>query len=136
MNIAALAERCAQVGAPELSQSVLQNIEHGRPRDGQRTRFVTVEELLALARALGVTSAVLCPDLNELPEGVVLPDVAQTINGFVDGMEEARKGYEQAAAKLRHRLVELDKERGEETPFIDPLRSPFYVGEGPDDGSR
>lgn len=136
-NVATLAERCASVGAPELSASVIQNIEHGRPRDGKRTRFVTAEELLGLARALSVSPAALCPQLAELPEGMNrdLSDFAQSFNATMDQMEQARERYEETAAKLQRRLSELDKERGEETPFIDPVRSPFHLG-GADDGSR
>lgn len=51
----ALAERCAELGAPQITASVLMNIESGRKgNDGRRRRSVTVEELLALASALEV----------------------------------------------------------------------------------
>jgi transcriptional regulator with XRE-family HTH domain len=48
-----LAERCEQLGAPQLTASVINNIETGRRHsDGSRRRDVTVDELLALALAL------------------------------------------------------------------------------------
>lgn len=51
----ALAERCAQSGVPEITRSVIANIETGRPdNDGRRRRQVTVEELLTFARVLEV----------------------------------------------------------------------------------
>lgn len=51
---ARLALRCGEVGAPEITASVLANIESGRPDPvtGQRRRRITLEELLALAAAL------------------------------------------------------------------------------------
>lgn len=48
-----LAQRCAEFGAPQLTASVLMNIEHGRPGpDGRRRRNITADELLALAYAM------------------------------------------------------------------------------------
>lgn len=50
-----LAERCAEIGAHNLTQQVLTNIETGHPgKDGNRRRKVTVDELLDLARAFDV----------------------------------------------------------------------------------
>ena len=67
----ALADRCAEIGAEGLSDSVIRNIEHGRPRDGRRTRFVTVDELVALALALAVPPADLMAEL----EGGTIPQI-------------------------------------------------------------
>jgi transcriptional regulator with XRE-family HTH domain len=51
-----LARRCAEAGAPELTLSVLNNIETGRPdpKTGVRRRRVTAEELMAFSRAFDV----------------------------------------------------------------------------------
>ena len=55
MNRQQLAERCASIGAPQITVAALTNIETGRPdKDGKRRREVTVEELLALAHALSI----------------------------------------------------------------------------------
>jgi transcriptional regulator with XRE-family HTH domain len=55
---AALAERCAEIGAPEITRSVIANLETGRPGpDGRRRRDVTIDELLTLAYALDVPPA-------------------------------------------------------------------------------
>lgn len=53
---AQLAERCAEIGAPEITSSVVTDLETGR-RDkttGRRRRSITVDELLVLACALDV----------------------------------------------------------------------------------
>lgn len=50
-----LAERCAELGAPELTAQALYNLENGRRDDsGRRRRDVTVDELLKLAYVLSV----------------------------------------------------------------------------------
>lgn len=52
-SVARLADQCAQAGAPELTESVLTNILTRRRRPG-RPRDVTIDEVVALARALDV----------------------------------------------------------------------------------
>src|SRR3954471_5112113 len=53
-----LAARCAELGAPELTNQVLFNIEAGRPdKEKRRRRLIAVEELLVLAQALDVSPA-------------------------------------------------------------------------------
>lgn len=60
INVPRLADLCAGVGAPNLTESVIMNIESGRPdAEGRRRRDITVNELLDLARALGVSPLVL-----------------------------------------------------------------------------
>ncbi|NUV63248.1 helix-turn-helix domain-containing protein [Streptomyces sp. CAI-85] len=55
MNVKQLAERCAELGAPELTAHTLYNLESGRrDKDGRRRREVTVDELLKLAYVLSV----------------------------------------------------------------------------------
>jgi transcriptional regulator with XRE-family HTH domain len=50
-----LAERCAAIGAPELTAPVIANIETGRrDKDGRRRRQVTIDEAMTLAYALDV----------------------------------------------------------------------------------
>ena len=63
-----LAERCAQAGAPQLTASVLANIETGRPDPhGARRRDITVDELLVLAYVLNVapTHLISTPNHND-----------------------------------------------------------------------
>jgi transcriptional regulator with XRE-family HTH domain len=47
-----------------LSENVIENIEHGRRKDGKRTRQITVDELFELARALEVGVVDLLPGLQ------------------------------------------------------------------------
>lgn len=55
-SLADLARACAEkAGADQLTENVIENIEHGRKgRDGRRRRMVTVDELLVFADALDV----------------------------------------------------------------------------------
>jgi transcriptional regulator with XRE-family HTH domain len=60
-----LADRCAEVGAPEITAAVIANIETGRrDADGRRRREVTIDETLALAYALEVPPVFLFVPLN------------------------------------------------------------------------
>lgn len=65
-NATQLAQRCAEIGAPELTAQAIANIENGR-RDatGRRRRHVTVDEVLALAIALDVAPVHLMVPLEE-----------------------------------------------------------------------
>lgn len=60
-----LAARCAEVGAEFLTENVIENIESGRRRNGVRTREISVDELVAIAYALGMPPAALCTELEE-----------------------------------------------------------------------
>ncbi len=53
LTVAELADRCAEIGAPELTAQALYKLEGRRPGK-LRPRPVTVDELLALAAALNV----------------------------------------------------------------------------------
>jgi transcriptional regulator with XRE-family HTH domain len=63
-----LAEQCEAAGHPELTRSVIENIESGRRRDGKRTRDVTVDELRVLADVLHFSPADV---LGGLPPGTI-----------------------------------------------------------------
>jgi transcriptional regulator with XRE-family HTH domain len=73
-NNAALAAECAKAGAAQLTENVLENIEHGRrDKAGRRRRTVSVDELLTLAIALNVAPVHLLvpPDDPDEPYPVV-----------------------------------------------------------------
>jgi transcriptional regulator with XRE-family HTH domain len=54
-SAAELAQRCAEWGHPQLTASVIANIESGRrDKNGRRRRDVTVDEAFAFARVLQV----------------------------------------------------------------------------------
>lgn len=68
MTAQQLAERCAQVGLPQLTASVIANIETGRRDErGRRRRDVTVDEWLGFARALNVGPALLLLPMDRGP---------------------------------------------------------------------
>src|SRR6266545_3617976 len=55
-----LAEACAATGNPQLTENVIANIEAGRrDKHGHRRRDVSVDELVAFARALDVSVGLL-----------------------------------------------------------------------------
>lgn len=67
-----LAGRCAALGAPQLTRSVLFDLETGRAAaDGTRRREVTVDDLTAIALALDVAPVhLLCPVTDDTPVGL------------------------------------------------------------------
>jgi len=74
---AQLAERCAEIGAPEITRSVIANIETGRKDSrGRRRREITVDESNILAFALQVPPAMLTVPLDGGDKLEVTPDVA------------------------------------------------------------
>lgn len=74
---AQLAARCADLGAPELTASVIANVETGRrDQSGRRRRFVTVDELLTLAYALDVAPVLLFVPVGEDTRLQLAPNVA------------------------------------------------------------
>ncbi|MFJ1667309.1 helix-turn-helix domain-containing protein [Streptomyces bottropensis] len=74
LNREQVAERCARVGAPQLTQAALTNIETGRPdKSGKRRRDVSVEELLVLARALETSPLLMMFPIGHQEEVEVLP---------------------------------------------------------------
>jgi Helix-turn-helix. len=70
-----LAERCAALGAPDLTAAAITNIETGRRNraTGVRRREVTVDELVVLAKALGVPPILLIYPVGEAETCEVLP---------------------------------------------------------------
>jgi transcriptional regulator with XRE-family HTH domain len=71
-----LAERCAQIGAPEITRSVIANIETGRRGpDGRRRREISVDEVLVLAYALQVPPLALVAPRDGSEQLQVTPDV-------------------------------------------------------------
>jgi transcriptional regulator with XRE-family HTH domain len=66
LTVQQLAQRCAEIGAHDLTATMLYNIESGRPdKAGNRRRFVTVDELLILAVALEVAPVHLLVPLED-----------------------------------------------------------------------
>jgi transcriptional regulator with XRE-family HTH domain len=66
MSVRQLADECERLGAPQLTQASLANIERGQSEDAKRKRRdVTVEELLVLGYALAVPPLLLVVPLGE-----------------------------------------------------------------------
>jgi len=101
-TVADLARRCQDLGGAGLTAAVVENIEHGRPRGGKRTRDVTVDELAVLAAALSVPASALMPALADGPAdvGVVplpgfgLAAVEDGLRALLTRIEEARRGQD------------------------------------------
>lgn len=71
-----LAERCKAAGAPELTTAVIANIETGRrDPEGNRRRFITIDEVLILAWVLGVPPVMLFIPLGSADEMAITPQV-------------------------------------------------------------
>lgn len=82
MTVEEVATLCAGAGAPQLTVASLYALESGRKEKatGRRRRLVTVDELLALARALRVKpiSLLVPPDLGDDEPYSITPGVTTT----------------------------------------------------------
>src|SRR5260370_36781588 len=90
LTVAQLAERCAAIGAPQITVQAIYKIEGQRESATRPPRQVTVDELLALAAALNVAPASLLVHPDDIePYSVtgavirVAPEVRQWIRGEV-----------------------------------------------------
>jgi transcriptional regulator with XRE-family HTH domain len=86
-----LAARCAEIGAAEITRSVIANIETGRRDEtGRRRREVTVDEMLTLAYALEVQPLALFVPLSGDEALRVTPTVELDVIdalAWIDGAE-------------------------------------------------
>jgi transcriptional regulator with XRE-family HTH domain len=110
-KIADLAARCQALGggAESLTENVIENIESGRRRNGERTRQITVDELTAIAAALSVPPAYLMPELAE-QAGDMVPQF---------GLEEAEAGLQSAldlVQSLKGLRTPREQESGDDGP--------------------
>jgi transcriptional regulator with XRE-family HTH domain len=72
-----LAARCAELGAPDLTENIIENIESRSRRGGtKRPRPVTVDELLVLALALDIAPVNLLADTDDQAPCQVTPAVS------------------------------------------------------------
>ncbi|EXG80013.1 hypothetical protein [Cryptosporangium arvum] len=75
-NRGELAKRCRKLGAPQLTEAAITNIETGRrDADGRRRREVTVDELVIFGRALGVPPVLLAFPVGSQPTVEAFPGV-------------------------------------------------------------
>jgi len=93
-----LAEVCAATGSPQLSESVIANIESGRrDESGRRRRDVTVDEVIGLASALDVPAIHLLPaHLDPAATEVTLNfATAEKLWAFLGAAETLTRGLQQ-----------------------------------------
>lgn len=76
-----LAERCSLTG------NIIENIESGRRRNGERTRDVTIDELFEISKALGVGPLKLLPARQRT-------DIAVQDRAIANMMNELRRDSE------------------------------------------
>jgi hypothetical protein len=81
---------------------VIENIEHGRRKNGERTRDVTVDELIILADALMVGPGLLLPEMISQYEYGDDADRDLVLNTVIGNLEVMKQYVEQkrAAASL------------------------------------
>ncbi|MFD6889319.1 hypothetical protein [Streptomyces sp. NPDC059957] len=92
-----LADRCAELGAPELTYSAIVDIEGGRrTKEGRRRRSVSLDEWLVLGLALGVPPLLLaCPLDTAQPVPVTPgtdPQAPYTLWRWITGQEAPALG--------------------------------------------
>ncbi|HEY1972606.1 MAG TPA: hypothetical protein VGH89_31965 [Pseudonocardia sp.] len=122
LNVPRLAELCAGVGAANLTESVLMNIESGRKDpEGRRRRDVTADEVVGIARALEVSPLVLVlpADDAEYPLAPGQAAMARHVYEWIIGTRLSPKTADDAD-------VVSDDERAEAWSLL--TRSLSYVG--------
>jgi transcriptional regulator with XRE-family HTH domain len=81
ISAAKLAERCAELGMPELNRDVIANIESGR------RHAVTVDELVTLGAALNIPPVVLLFPIGDAPRVALTPNVAPRVRLALEWFE-------------------------------------------------
>jgi transcriptional regulator with XRE-family HTH domain len=81
LRVDELAQSAAQAGHPELTRDAIYAIESGRRLEGRRRRTISVDELDAFARVLGVPPAELLGLEQRVASG------RELLNWFHDGFE-------------------------------------------------
>jgi transcriptional regulator with XRE-family HTH domain len=113
-----IADRCAEIGAPQLTTAALTNIETGRRRaSGARRREVSVEELLILAVVLGVqpVNLVVPPTAEDGEPYAVTPEVtapAAVVRDWIGGLRFLVDP--ETPAELGQAVVFMPKDRAEQ----------------------
>lgn len=112
-----LAEQCAAIGAPELTAQALYNIGNGRRDDeGRRRRFVTIDEVAALAFALDVAPVHLMvpPDADDetpyriTPTSVVsVRDVRAWFRGYYPVLGRSLRNFHGEIPESEYGLIQL-----------------------------
>ena len=97
-----MAERCG------LSESMIENIESGRPGDdGSRRREVTIDELMAIARGMGLSMKRLLPDEAMESDRIDLNRAAREQQRRENEIAELMRKIEQAEVRLEQLQKQL-----------------------------
>lgn len=83
-TVPVLAERAG------LTPAIIENIEHGRRRNGVRVRDITVDELDAVAAGLGVPPAALYPGLEASPGSMTVFESVAAIDELIQRLTDMR----------------------------------------------
>jgi len=115
-----LAEQCAAVGAEDLTAQALYNIGNGRRDEtGKRRRFVTVDELTALALALDVAPVHLLvpPDAADDDEYLITPtssvtarDMRAWFRGYYPILGRSVRNFHGEVPESEYGLIQLAPE--------------------------
>lgn len=116
-NADELAERCGLTG------NIIENIEGGRRRNGERSRDVTVDELFAVSEALGVGPLKLLPTNRVVQRDL---DREKELDRAVHGLaadHERLTHLRQNEAVLRGQLEQLQDRITKSEWLIEQLRA-------------
>lgn len=120
-NADELAERCGLTG------NIIENIESGRRRNGERSRDVTVDELFAVSEALEIGPLKLLPtnravqrDLD--PEMELEKELDRAVHGLAADRERLTH-LRQSEAVLREELEQLQDRITKSEWLIEQLRA-------------
>jgi transcriptional regulator with XRE-family HTH domain len=95
LSVTELAEKCAVLGSPQITAAVIENIEHGRRKNGERTRDITVDELIILADALMVGPGLLLPEMISQYEYGDDADRDLVLNTIIGNLEVMKQYVEE-----------------------------------------
>jgi transcriptional regulator with XRE-family HTH domain len=111
-----LAEACAATGNPQLTESVVANIECGRrDKQGRRRRDVSVDELVAFARALDVSVGLLLwSATTQAHPPFAPPQTLLTLRS--DDQRDLLLEVESVMAKVRENLTAFEPQSGDRAP--------------------
>jgi transcriptional regulator with XRE-family HTH domain len=106
-----LAEACAATGSPQLTESVVANIEAGRrDKQGRRRRDVSVDELISFSRALDVSVGLLLWSATTQPHPPFGPPQTLLTLGSPAELRDFLRQLEALLVRVRDSLTPLEQE--------------------------
>jgi transcriptional regulator with XRE-family HTH domain len=112
-----LAKACAATGNPQLTESVVANIESGRrDKQGRRRRDVSVDELVAFAQALDVSVGLLLWSATTQADPSFGPPQTLLALRSRDEQRDLLRQVEAVMARVRDDLTALEEEGAGRAP--------------------